>query len=172
MWFLHLSPKHVEYYNSPTKGWSEVIARFPDARTDVVELSRCFALSRHAATVFHCIQAIECGLIEFGKFLKVNDPKSGWTTVTSRLSILVTKTKYPDLDLLYQEHFAFLEQMNGAVSALNGAWRNKISHSQGRLALMTSEFSPEVAEEIMIASRSFMRRLATELPSRVPLEKL
>jgi hypothetical protein len=64
----------------------------------------------------------------------------------------------------HQNHFAFLEQMHGTIGALNRAWRNKISHAQGRLVLMTSEFSPEVAEEIMVASRSFMWRLATELP--------
>ncbi len=30
---------------------------------------------------------------------------------------------------------------------------------------MTAEFRPEVAEEILVASRGFMRRLATDLPS-------
>ena len=82
------------------------------------------------------MQAIECGLIEFGKFINVNDPKSGWTAVNKRLETLVTETKYPDLELLYQKHFAFLEQMHGTVGPLNTAWRNKISHAQGRLVLM------------------------------------
>jgi hypothetical protein len=44
------------------------------------------------------------------------------------------------------------------------AWHNKISHAQNKLVLMTADFSPDVAEEIRIASRSFMRRLATDLP--------
>ena len=132
--------------------------------TDVEEMSKCFALARYAGAVFHSVQAIECGLIEFGKFLNVTDPKSGWTAVNNKLATLVTKTKYSALDPIHQEHFGFLEQMHGVTGALNNAWRNKISHAQGRLILMTSEFSPEVAEEIMIASRSFMRRLATELP--------
>lgn len=128
-------------------------------------MNKCCALARYAGAVFHSVQTIECGLIEFGKFLNVSDPKSGWTAVTKRLEMLIEKTKYPDLDPPYQVHFNFLEQMHGTVGALNSAWRNKISHAQGRLVLMTSKFSPEVAEEIMIASRSFMRRLATELPT-------
>jgi hypothetical protein len=114
------------------------------------------------------VQAIECALIDLGKFLDVNDPKSGWTAVTRRLEILVTKTKYPDLDPLYQKHFAFIEQMHGVVGALNNAWRNKMSHAQGRLVLIASEFSPDVAEEIIMATRAFMRRLATELPVPEP----
>jgi hypothetical protein len=163
--FFSLTDEEATYYMNSTQGWKDVIERFPAAITDIEEMNKCFALSRYAAAVFHSVQAIECGLLEFGKFINVNDPKSGWTAVTGKLTILITKTKYTDLEPLYQEHFAFLEQMHGVVAALNSAWRNKISHAQGRLALMTSEFSPEVAEEIIIVSRSFMRRLATELPS-------
>jgi hypothetical protein len=103
-------------------------------------------------------------LIQFGKFLGVNDPFSGWTAVTSRLEALL-KTKYPDLPSKYQSCRSFLEQMNAVAQALQSAWRNKISHAQGSLTLMTVEFSPDIAEEIMVASRSFMRRLATEMPT-------
>jgi hypothetical protein len=164
--FWSLTANEARHYSNPTEGWAGVLDRFPAATTDIEEMNKCFALSRYAGAVFHSVQAIECGLIDFGKFLKVNDPKSGWTAVNGRLATLVTKNKYAELEPLYQEHFTFLEQMHGTVGALNGAWRNKISHAQGRLTLMTSEFSSEVAEEIMISSRSFMRRLATELPKR------
>jgi len=43
--------------------------------------------------------------------------------------------------------------------------QESISHAQGRLVLMKKEFSPEVAEEILFATRSFMRRLADGLPA-------
>jgi hypothetical protein len=128
-------------------------------------MHKCFALSRYAGAVFHSVQTIEFALIDLGKFLGVLDPKSGWTAVSNQLDKLVTKTKFPDLAPLYQQHFAFLEQMQGAVAALKSAWRNKISHAQGKLVLMTSEFAPDVAEEIIMATRAFMRRLATELPT-------
>jgi hypothetical protein len=163
-YFWSLTTMEAAYYTKPLEGWKEIVNRFPTTLTDIEEMSKCFALSRYAGAVFHSVQAVECGLIELGEFLNVNDPKSGWTAVNGKLTTLVTKTKYSDLDPLYQTHFAFLEQVNGTVGALNNAWRNKISHAQGRLVLMTSEFSPDVAEEIMIASRSFMRRLATEMP--------
>jgi hypothetical protein len=57
-----------------------------------------------------------------------------------------------------------LEQVHGTVVVLKDAWRNKIGHAHGRLILMRSDFTPDIAEEIMIAARGFMRRLATELP--------
>ena len=38
------------------------------------------------------------------------------------------------------------------------------SHVHGKLFVMTSDFHPEVAEEILVTSRALMRRLATEAP--------
>jgi hypothetical protein len=142
--FWSLSANEAHRYMEPREGWGQVIDRFPSAITDIEEMNKCFALSRYAGAVFHSVQAIECGLLDFGTFLNVIDPKSGWTAVCGRLTTLVTKTKYPDLDPQYQKHFAFLEQMYGTIGALNSAWRNKISHAQGRLVLMTSEFSSDV----------------------------
>jgi hypothetical protein len=162
--FFTLPASKKQFFDSPLLGWEEVIARFPETVSNIEEMSKCFALSRYAASVFHSVRAIESALIHLGKFLGVVDPLSGWTAVTSRLETLVVKTKHPDRPPQYQVCSNFLEQMNAVTQALKSAWRNKISHAQGSLILMTVDFSPDIAEEIMIASRSFMRRLATEMP--------
>jgi hypothetical protein len=163
--FFQIPGNRRTYFDSPRDGWEEVIARFPDTVTDIEEMGKCFALSRYAGAVFHSVNAIEGSLLELGKFLKVEDPLSGWTAVSKKLEQLVLKTKFPDLDPIFQRHFLFLEQTHGTVVALKNSWRNKISHTHGKLVLMTSDFNPDVAEEIMITSRSFMRRLATEMPT-------
>ena len=46
---------------------------------------------------------------------------------------------------------------------MNPGYYNK--PAVGKLLLMTSDFAPEVTEEILEASRGFMRRLATEAPT-------
>jgi hypothetical protein len=63
------------------------------------------------------------------------------------------------------------EQVHQTAEALKNAWRNKISHAQGRLVLMTATFSPEIAEEILFGTRAFMRRLADGLPPARPARK-
>jgi hypothetical protein len=163
--FFKLPQDRQKYFDEPLAGWEEVVARFPETISNVEEMSKCFALSRYAASVFHAVRTIESGLIPLGTFLGVDDPHSGWTAVTSKLAKLVVKTKYDDLPQQFKDCFLFLEQMHGVIEALKSAWRNKISHAQGSLVLMTEDFSPDIAEEIMIASRSFMRRLATECPA-------
>jgi hypothetical protein len=71
---------------------------------------------------------------------------------------------YSDLSPFQQNHFAFFEQVYGTIEALKNAWRNKVSHAQGKLTLLTGNFTPDIAEEILFATRAFMRRLATDCP--------
>lgn len=163
--FWALTTREREYYERPRNGWDETIARFADLVTDVEEASKCFALSRYPAAVFHSVQIVEIGLIELGKFINVSDPQSGWTAVSGALTKII-KTDYKMLGEFEKMNRPFLEQVQGTVDGLKNAWRNKISHAHGKLILMTKDFSPDVAEEILFATRAFMRRLADGLPAK------
>jgi hypothetical protein len=165
--FWALNIKESELYSNPRKGWEEIIERFPDTLTDVEEASKCLALSRYAAAIFHSIQVVEVGLIELGKLIGVTDPLSGWTATTNGLQRIIKKG-HEARTPFEQQNFPFLEQVHATIEGLKNAWRNKISHAQGRLTLMTRDFSPEVAEEILFATRAFMRRLAEGLPPAKP----
>lgn len=165
--FFVLTPHETAFYGKPCAGWEDIIRRFPNVRDDVEEASKCFALSRYAASVFHSVQVIEFGLIELGTFIGVADPQSGWTSVANRLKKII-ETSYPNRSDFEKAHFAFVEQVQGTVEALKNAWRNKVSHAHGKLVLLTADFRPEIAEEILFASRAFMRRLADGLPLEPP----
>jgi hypothetical protein len=162
--FFQISVRDAEYYDQWFDDWKEVFNRFPATTSDVEEASKCFALARYAASVFHSTQIIELGLLELGQLLKVSDPKSGYSAVTKELKRILDK-KYPELTDFERANRPFLEQIYGTTEALKNAWRNKIGHAQGRLILLSADFTPEIAEEILIASRAFMRRLADEMPS-------
>jgi len=162
--FMSLSPQEAEYFRRFWLGWEDILERFPEALGDIEEAKKCFAVSRYAATVFHSIQIVEAGLIELGKFIDVADPKSGWTAVADKLKKIIAK-KHDDRTEFEKLNFEFLEQAQGTVEALKNAWRNKVSHVQGRLILMTTDFTREVAEEILFATRAFMRRLVHGLPN-------
>jgi len=161
--FFALTPREAEFYNSPRAGWEKAIDRFPDTVDDVEEAFKCFALSRYLAAVFHSVQIVEVGLIELGRLIKVTDPKSGWTAVSKALDTIVQKP-HKNRTRFEKQNFEFLEQVQGTVQGLKNAWRNKISHTQRRLVLLTTEFSSEIAEEIIFATRAFIRRLADGLP--------
>jgi hypothetical protein len=130
---------------------------------DVEEASKCFALSRYAAAIFHSVQVVEVGVIELGKLVGVTDPLPGWSATTNRLQNIIKKG-HEARTPFERQHFAFFEQIQGTIEGLKNAWRNKVSHAYDKLTLLTADFSPDVAEEILFATRAFMRRLATDAP--------
>ena len=161
--FIRVSSSETRYFREPKRDWEEVIKRFNDTVSDIEEASKCYALSRYTASVFHCMQIFEQGLLSLGRFMKIKDPKSGFTAVYIELQ-RIKNTKYKDLTDFEKQHFSFFEQIYASIQAVKDAWRNKITHPQGRFVLMTADFSPAIAQEIFVATRGFMRRLATDLP--------
>ena len=144
-------------------GWEPVVKRFPGVVRDIEEAQKCFVFERYAASVYHSTQAVEVGLIELGKFIGVDDPKSGFTTVNKKVKAL-TKIERQKMPEELQGYRPFLEQVDATIEALKNAWRNRISHAHNRLQLLSPDFVPEIADEIMSATRSFLRRLAEEMP--------
>lgn len=165
--FLKLTAQEADQYREPLNGWKEVGGKFPEAIRDIEEMRRCFALERYPASVFHSMQVIEHGLIHLGKWLGVKDPKPGWNATTRELT-RICRLDAKSRDSWETRHFGFIGQMDAVAYSLMTAWRHKIDHASGRLALLPGDFAPEIAEEIISATRGFMRRLAVELPESDP----
>jgi hypothetical protein len=162
--FIYLDPKEAKYYDKPREGWGAVEGRFPKVTDDIEEASKCYALGRYVACIYHALQVTEIGLLELGVFIGVRDPKSGFTAVFSALDAIIEK-KHGDRTEFEQRNFPFLEQVHAAVGPMKNAWRNKISHAQARPLLLSGIYTAEIAEDILLSTRAFMRRLAMGLPS-------
>jgi hypothetical protein len=78
---------------------------------------------------------------------------------------IVHRTKFTDLTPDEQRHHPFLAQVLPLTESMQKAWRNKISHANGLpLVLKVGDMSPDIAKDIVNATRAFMRRLAADLP--------
>jgi hypothetical protein len=162
--YLSLNTDEAKHFEQWRNGWGKIIERFLDATTDIEESQKCFALARYAGCVYHSVQIVEVGLVELGTFIGVKDPKSGWTAVSNKLDGIVG-ADHKQMTEFERTNFVFLQQVQATTKALKFAWRNKISHAHGKLELMSNDFHPTIAEEILTATRCFMNRLATELPT-------
>ncbi len=162
--FLYIAPDKAHWYQDPVEGWGEVIKRWDQVRDDIVESSKCFACDRYAAAVFHVILVAEAGAIEVGKLIEISDPKPGWNSVLREMDRILHRAKFPDLKPAEQKHYKLLEQLWPLMQGIKDAWRHKISHVENKLVLMTGDFSPQIAEDVIIATRAFMRRLVIDLP--------
>jgi hypothetical protein len=158
---LHLDSKQAEQYQDPLKEWG-FMSRFTETRFNVEESLKCFALERYGAAVFHILQVAEFGVIQLGRLLNVLGDKPGWACV-SRLQKLVAPP-YPDRIPLAQTHSKLLESTLPLVAAMKDAWRHKLDHVDNQIVWHGTDFSPAVTDEIIKATRGFMRKLAAELP--------
>lgn len=160
--FVNLSPQESELYERPEKEWESVIARFYKLRHDIEECSKCFALARYGAAVFHVMLIAEFGVIQVANLFGVAGDKPGWGAL-ERLQKINDK-KWSDKSSLEQKHSKFLENLLPLAFAMKESWRHKMDHVANKIEWMDTDFSPEVASDIISVTRGFMRRLASDLP--------
>jgi hypothetical protein len=160
--FLYVSAERRQYYTEPTKDWEAVIRKWPKASLDITESSRCFALERFAASIFHILLVAEFGVIQICDLLGVSGDKPGWGCV-QRLERTLAKP-YKDRTDLEQQHSALLTDLVPMIVAVKDSSRHKIMHVDNRLVWLDVDLGPQVASEVIASTRGFMRRLAKELP--------
>jgi len=160
--FLHLDGQQAAMYQVPEKEWGEVIRRFGKVRKDVEEGIRCFALERYAASVFHVMLIAEFGVIEVAKLFGVEGDKPGWGAL-DRLQRVSTKA-WKDKTAIEQKHSKFLDDLLPFALAIRNSWRHKLSHVDNKIEWADTDFSQNVAQDILSATRGFMEKLARDLP--------
>jgi hypothetical protein len=160
--FLYVPAEDAKWYKEPLKDWDAVVNRWPKMTTNISESSRCFALGRFGGSIFHILLVAEFGVILVGDLLGVSGDKPGWGCVNRLEKIL--KTEHKDRSLLGQQHSHLLKEIVPMIAAVRDSSRHKISHVDNQLVWLDSDMSPQIASEVISATRGFMRRLAAELP--------
>jgi hypothetical protein len=159
--FVGIPVSRVGSYTNSLIGWEEIADKFPFATEDIEEMNKCYALCRYSASAFHSLLVVEHGLVALGKLIGVTDPKEGWDASCRKLKEIVDAGRNHNTTSL---DFSFLEQLNSSAQAMKFAWRNKVNHATGKVIVMGGGFASHVTEEIIVATRSFMRRLLEGMP--------
>lgn len=161
--FFSMSDQEADFYNNSRAGWEPVIQRFTKMAKDIEESNKCFACGRYAASIFHILLVAEFGVIEVAKLFGVAGDKPGWGAL-DRLR-RVNDKNWNDKTPVEQQHSEFLKNLLPLAFAIKDSWRHKISHVDNKLEWPDTDFSPQLADEIIKATRGLMRRLATDLPA-------
>lgn len=158
-----IRPEHAWWYQSPERNWEQAVARWPKIRIDVEEMGRCFACDRYAGAIFHALLIAEFGLIQVCDLFQCSGDKPGWACL-ERLQRIRDKGAKERTEL-ENKHFKLLEETLPLLQSVKDSWRHKISHVDNRLVWLDTDFSSQLAEEIIFATRGLMRRLAQDLPT-------
>jgi|GEM_PF-2989793 len=159
---LTLTEGESALYEKPEQNWGGVTTRFYKIRHDVEECSKCLALGRYAAAVFHAMLIAEFGVIQVSEFFGVAGDKPGWAAL-ERLQKINDK-KWPDKTALEQKHAKFLETLLPLALSMKNSWRHKMDHVANKIIWVDTSFDPDFAKDIISATSAFMRRLASDLP--------
>ena len=160
--YFSLGPDERKKHFSPLEGWESIVQRFPKVRYNIEESLKCFAFERYGAAVFHILQVAEYGVIQVGSLMGELGDKPGWSCL-ERLRRLISVPHSARIPLA-QQHTKLLENVVPLAIVVKDSWRHKLDHVDNQIVWVDTDFSPNVAEEIIVATRGFMRKLALELP--------
>ncbi|MGA2690951.1 MAG: hypothetical protein ABSF76_01180 [Opitutaceae bacterium] len=138
---------------------SAISSKLPAASGEISEASRCFALDRYTACVFHLMRALEIGLRVLSKSLKIPDQ----TKDAERNWGKMLKAIKEEIELRNQRRSSnwrkkkhFYESTYALLEAVRNPWRNASMH-------VDINYDEEKALDIFNATDALLRHLATQL---------
>jgi hypothetical protein len=160
--FLSIPREDVEWYRAPFTDWEAMLARWLELKGNIEECSKCVALERYGAAVFHVLLVAEFGVIKVSELFEVEGDRPGWGAV-DRLHRITLKP-HKDRTAVEVANFDLLSKLVPLMQAIKTSWRHKLDHVDNQIVWLDTDFSPKVAKEIISAVQGFMRILAKELP--------
>lgn len=145
-----ISPERTRYMKAELFG-PEVAARFPSAQTDIEDAGKCLAFQRGTACVFHLMRVMEAALKVVARPLGIPYAPS-WESYISQITRKIDE-KHRHKGVQWKKDEPFFKELLGDFHGVKIGWRNPTMH-------IVRRYEPEEAEEILIAVRGFMRRLA------------
>lgn len=160
--FFCISGKHSERYRNPLHGWELIVDRFPSVRNEIEEASKCSAVGRTTATVFHLMRVMERGLAAIGRDLKIKKQNPTWDAILGAVDgKLNPKPRSgkpaPKRRRRSRVHEQFIAESTVHLRAVKVAWRNPVMHK------VENVYDDARADEVYSYVQSFMRHLATRL---------
>lgn len=152
---LWLPPERARYYDRDIFG-STIAAAFPSASFDLEEGARCFAVGRFTACVFHLMRAQEVTLGALSAHLRIVKHSPTWEAYLSAMPSAI-QAAYPNKDKAHGDKRTYFSGLEGQLRSIKTAWRNPTMHQ------IAKTYTEEMAEELVVLVRGFMREAATEL---------
>jgi hypothetical protein len=153
--FLRVLPDRAWYYNEPLTRWEAALRKFPSIGFDVEEASKCFALNRYTACVFHAMRILEIGLTALGHHYKVSTDRANWHEIITAIEKKV-RALGPNDGANWRDEQQFGSEACTEFRHFKDAWRNHAMH-------VRQTFDDERSRAIYEHVRAFMAHLATRL---------
>lgn len=151
--FFFIEDSDVQFFQATRPFGDKVYEKFVGSFEDIAEASKCLALRRPTACVFHLMRALEVAVQRFGRRLGIKGDVSRltWGQITSQLNEALKKL--PDATNRQKSKKATYAEVLALLNAVRIAWRNEVMHPN-------RHYNRQEAFEIYNASKAFMIALA------------
>lgn len=146
-----MTPQYAKYFDYPEPLFGiEVFDAFPEAIGDIADAGKCLALGCTTACVMHLMRVLEVGLKAVANEFGITD-KNDWGTYIREIeSELKQRERAAGRRTADEQFYADACFQFGNLKV---AYRNPTMH-------VANDYSDERAEEILVATRAFMRHLS------------
>jgi hypothetical protein len=161
---IYFVPKERSSYcepSSPLFGLP-VYEKFKKATTDIEEAGKCLAFGRGTACVFHLMRIMEVGLRSLAKGLGIPYAPS-WESYLRQIETKISE-KHSKKTKKWKTWEPFYRDSAGDLQLVKIAWRNPTMHIE-------RSYTPEEAEDVFRAVRSFMQRLSIKFDGDGPIKE-
>lgn len=158
-WFYTPLRNNQQYHGKPKLFGEAVFDAFPSANNDIYEAGMCLAFERGTACVMHLMRVVEAGLKCLAEDTLGIKAQADWGAYLREIDEELEKRKKAAGKRTADEQF--YAEARVMIDGVRLAWRNPTMHIE-------NSYSPERAEEILIAVRSLMRHLSSRLSEEDP----
>ena len=160
--FYYVPPERAKYYIESMMFGKDVNDRFPSAIDDIEDAGKCLALGQGTGCVLHLMRVLEVGLKSLGNALSIPYAPS-WESYLKQIADRIA-AKHKNKTVKWRRDEKFYRDLSGDLLTVKQAWRNPTMHVDRR-------YSVDEAEQILLAAKGFMTRLASHFSAK-ELEKL
>lgn len=155
--FLRINKSDQEYYQKESLFGDDVSANFPDAKYDVGEAGKCFALNRSTACVLHLMRVLELGLNSLANQFQVPFLHVNWNQVIEQIeSKIKAIDKDPNRPATWKDDRKFYSEAANQFRYFKDSWRNYAMH-------IHDKYTPEEALIVFTSVKVFMEQIAKRL---------
>ena len=154
---LVIERERRKYYGGSSSMFGQEVAdKLPSAITDIEDAGKCLACGHGTATVFHSMRVMEAALKSLATLLGIQYAPS-WESYIKQIEAKINE-KHNIKSAKWKRDEAFFREILGNLQTIKISWRNPTMH-------IVRRYSEDEAEEIFIAVRSLVKRLASRLPN-------
>jgi hypothetical protein len=144
------------YFGTDGLAFGEHVAdALSQAIPDIIDAGDCIALKKGTASVFHLMRVMEAALKALGKLLDIPYAPS-WESYINQIEGKIT-ARHKTKSIKWKRDEAFYREILGDLQTVKLAWRNPTMH-------IVRRYSADEAEQIYVAVKAFLERLAPRLP--------